>query len=168
MKQKTEQAALAELCALCAAGEHCAQEMTDRMTRWGLDEKAQARLMAYLTEHGYVDEERYTRAFVNDKLKYNRWGRRKIEQALWQKRIPKETQKAVLDEVPDDEYLSVLRPLLASKRRSLKVVDSRLLRQKLMAFAAGRGFSYDQIRLCLDDDDLSPDLADGFPDDEDF
>lgn len=152
MKQKTEQEALIALTALCASGEHCSQEMIDKMTRWELPEEAQARVMEYLTKHLYINEERYTRAFVMDKIRYNKWGRRKIEQALWQKRIPKDIQTKILDEIDENEYLNVLRPLLKSKRRTIKAQSDYEENMKLVKFALGRGFTPDIIRQCLDYD----------------
>jgi len=106
--------------------------------------------MEYLTQHKYIDDERFTRAFVNDKIKYNKWGRRKIEQALWAKRIPRETMNSVLDEIDDSEYLSVLRPLLAAKRRSIKAANAYEEKVKLMRFALSRGFTPDLIYQCID------------------
>ena len=147
---KTEQEALATLTALCARGEHCSQEMLDKMARWEVDQTAQARVMEYLTQHKYIDDERFTRAFVNDKIKYNKWGRRKIEQALWAKRIPRETMNSVLNEIDDSEYLSVLRPLLAAKRRSIKAANAYEEKVKLMRFALSRGFTPDLIYQCID------------------
>ena len=64
MKQKTEQEALITLTALCASGEHCSQEMLDKMIRWQLPEEEQARVMEYLVKNNYIDEERFTHAFV--------------------------------------------------------------------------------------------------------
>ena len=145
MKQKTEQEALIALTALCASGEHCVQEMIDKMNRWELPEEAQARVMEYLTTHQY-------RAFVMDKIRYNKWGRRKIEQALWQKRIPKDIQTKILDEIDENEYLNVLRPLLKSKRRTVKAQSDYEENMKLVKFALGRGFTPDIIRQCLDYD----------------
>lgn len=153
MKQKTEQEAYLTLAALCAQAEHCQWEMTEKMRRWELTEEAQARIMERLTKERYVDDERYARAFVKDKVRYNKWGRRKVEQALWQKRIDEDIRQRVLDEVDDEEYLSVLRPLLKQKRKSTKASDDYELNQKLMRFALGRGFTYDIIRQCLDVDD---------------
>lgn len=147
---KTEQEALATLTALCARGEHCSQEMLDKMNRWEVDQTAQARVMEYLTQHKYIDDERFTRAFVNDKIKYNKWGRRKIEQALWAKRIPRETMNSVLDEIDDSEYLSVLHPLLAAKRRSIRAANAYEEKAKLMRFALCRGFTPDLIYQCID------------------
>lgn len=153
MKQKTEQEAYLTLAALCAQAEHCQWEMTERMRRWELTEEAQARVMERLTKERYVDDERYARAFVKDKVRYNKWGRRKVEQALWQKRIDEDIRQRVLNEVDDEEYLSVLRPLLKQKRRSTKASSDYELNQKLMRFALSRGFTFDIIRQCLDVDD---------------
>ena len=147
---KTEQDAYLTLAALCAQAEHCQWEMLEKMRRWELPEEAQARVMQRLVSERYVDDERYAQAFVKDKIRYNKWGRRKVEQALWQKRIDEEIRKRVLDEVDDDEYLSVLRPLLKQKCKSTKAQSDYELNQKLMRFALGRGFTFDIIRQCVE------------------
>ena len=87
MKEITEQEALQKLSALCAQSEHSSGEMTEKMRKWGIAEDVQARIMARLTVEKYVDDTRFSQFFINDKIKYNKWGRRKIEQALWQKGI---------------------------------------------------------------------------------
>ena len=127
--------------------------MLEKMRRWELSEDAQARVMAKLVNERYVDDERYAQAFVKDKIRYNKWGRRKVEQALWQKRIDEDIRKRVLDEVDDDEYLIILRPLLKQKRKTIKAQNDYELNQKLMRFAVGRGFTFDIIRQCIDVDD---------------
>ena len=159
MKQKSEQDAYLTLAALCAQAEHCQYEMLEKMRRWELDDEAQARVMQRLVSERYVDDERYARAFVKDKVRYNKWGRRKVEQALWQKHIDEDIRQQVLDEIDDEEYISVLRPLLKQKRRSTKAANDYLLNQKLMRFALGRGFTFDIIRQCMDLDNLE-DLED--------
>ena len=154
MTQKTEQEAYLTLTALCAQAEHCQWEMTEKMRRWGLDDEAQARVMQRLVQERYVDDARYARAFVKDKVRYNKWGRRKVEQALWQKHIDEDISQQVLDEVDDEEYLDVLRPLLAQKRKTTRAANDYELNQKLVRFALGRGFTYDIIRQCLNTEDI--------------
>ena len=152
-KVMTEQEAYLRLAALCAQAEHCQQEMRDKMRRWGVDEVAQDRVVDRLVKERYVDDERYARAFVKDKIRYNKWGRRKVQQALWQKHIEQEIQQQVLDEIDEKEYLEVLCPLLKQKRKSTKAVNDYEMNQKLMRFALGRGFTFDIIRQCLDVDE---------------
>ena len=154
MLMKTEHEAYLTLAALCARSEHCQWEMLEKMRRWELDDAAQSRVMARLVKERYVDDERYARAFVKDKVRYNKWGRRKVEQALWQKRIADDIRERVLDEVDEEEYLNVLRPLLKQKRKSIKAENDYELNQKLVRFALGRGFTYDIIRQCIDVDEV--------------
>ena len=107
-KDMTEQEAYLQLAALCAQAEHCQQEMRDKMRRWELDETVQNRIVTRLVKERYVDDERYARAFVKDKIRYNKWGRRKVQQALWQKHIDADIQQQVLDEIDEIEYLEAL------------------------------------------------------------
>lgn len=153
-KEMTEQEAYLQLAALCAQAEHCQQEMRDKMRRWELDDATQNRIIARLVKERYIDDERYARAFVKDKIRYNKWGRRKVQQALWQKRIDTDVQQRVLDEIDEKEYLDVLRPLLKQKRKSIKAASDYELNQKLVRFALGRGFGFDIIRQCLNVDDI--------------
>ena len=152
-KEITEQEAYLQLAALCAQAEHCEQEMRDKMKRWEIDEMAQNRIIQRLVEERYVDNERYARAFVKDKIRYNKWGRRKVQQALWMKRIYNDIQQRILDEIDDKEYLDVLRPLLKQKRKSIKADSDYELNQKLVRFALGRGFTFDIIRQCIQVDE---------------
>ena len=149
MKEVTEQGAFLQLAQLCARSEHCQHDMLEKMRRWEMSEEAQARVMARLVSERYVDDERYAHAFVRDKITYNKWGRRKVEQALWQKHIDEDIRQRVLDEVDDEEYLNVLRPLLKQKRRSIKAASDYELNQKLIRFALGRGFTYDVIEKVM-------------------
>ena len=152
-KEMTAQEAYLQLAALCAQAEHCEQEMRDKMKRWEIDESVQNQVIGRLTKERYIDNERYARAFVKDKIRYNKWGRRKVQQALWLKRIDEEIQQRVLDEIDEKEYLNVLRLLLKQKRKSIKAQSDYELNQKLVRFAWGRGFTFDIIRQCLDVDE---------------
>jgi len=147
---KSEKDALLRLSALCAQGEHCQWEMTEKLRKWEIDDEAQARIMERLVKDRYVDDERFARAFVLDKIRYNKWGRRKVEQALYQKHIADDIRRRTLDDVSDEEYLKVLQPLLKQKRRSTKAASDYEMNQKLIRFALGRGFTFDIIRQCMD------------------
>ena len=153
-KEMTEQEAYLQLAAICAQAEHCEQEMHDKMKRWELDETVQNRIIDRLTKERYIDHERYARAFVKDKIRYNKWGRKKVQQALWMKRIDQDIQQRVLDEIDEKEYLDVLRPLLKQKRKSIKAESDYEMNQKLVRFALSRGFTFDIIRQCLNVDEI--------------
>jgi regulatory protein len=149
MKQKTEQEAYLTLASLCANAEHCQWEMREKMRRWELSEEAQTRILNRLISERYIDDVRFARAFVKDKVKYNKWGRRKVEQALWQKHIDEDIRQQVLDEIADEDYVLVLRPMLQQKRKSIKANSDYELNGKLIRFAVSRGFTMDIIKQCI-------------------
>ena len=149
----TYEMALQRLSALCASAEHCEYEMTEKMRKWEVEESDCERIMEYLRKAKFVDDERYARAFVKDKIKYNKWGRRKVEQGLWAKHIAEDIRQRVLDEVDESQYKSVLTDLLKSKRRSIKAANDYEMNRKLIKFALSRGFDYSIVRHCIDCDD---------------
>ena len=157
----TEKEALNRLAALCSQAERCPYELTEKMHKWELTAEEQARVLERLTAERFVDERRYVRCFAMDKIRYNKWGRRKVEQALRAKRIDRSVMQEVLDAMDSSEYLSVLRPLLKSKEKSLKAASDCERRARLTRYALGRGFSLSEIRQCTD----TPDDITG---DEDF
>ena len=149
----TYEMALQRLSALCASAEHCEYEMTAKMRKWEVEESDCERIMEYLRKAKFVDDERYARAFVKDKIKYNKWGRRKVEQGLWAKHIAEDIRQRVLDEVDESQYKSVLTDLMKSKRRSIKAANDYEMNRKLIKFALSRGFGYSIVRHCIDCDD---------------
>ena len=56
----------------------------------------------------------------------------------------------MLDAVPADDYIEILRQLIAAKRRTVKADSEYELNGKLIRFAMGRGFDMDIIRKCID------------------
>ncbi len=148
-KEITEQEATSRLEALCSRAEHCAFEMQEKMKRWGLDEAAQLRVIALLRKNRYIDDERFAMAFARDKIVYNKWGRRKVDQALRMKRIDEDVRTRVLDSFDKDDFTDSLRPLLIAKMKATKAKNDYELGCKLIRFALGRGFEYEDIKNCL-------------------
>jgi regulatory protein len=149
-KEMSGKEAYQKLTDLCARGEHCQHEMTEKMRRWGVSDEERAQVMARLIDERYVDDARYTHAFVYDKIRYSKWGRRKVEQALWMKHIDATIIRQELDAVDDEEYTAILKPLLRQKRRSTKASSDYELNMKLIKFAISRGFTMDIIKQCMD------------------
>lgn len=147
-KQKAPEQALLQLTALCSQGEHCLEEMQTKLQRWGIMGEEQQRILNYLVDEGYVSHERFCRAFIHDKMEYNGWGRRRIEAALWQKRIPRTISDTIFADITTEQWVEHLRPLLAVKRRSVKGDNEYDISRKLTRFALSRGFSFEEIRLC--------------------
>ncbi len=141
---------LIKLTAICARGEHCLYEMRQKMERWQIDTDTQQRVLNYLVNEKYIDESRYARYFINDKMKYNKWGKKKIEQALWVKHIPRDVYQEHLDGIENNDYEEILLPLLKTKMKSVKGIDIYEIKMKVIKYALQRGFSYEQAQHCFE------------------
>lgn len=146
MKQMSALEAFGRLTAFCAAGEHCLAEVRERLRRWNVAPDEAEALVRRLVEEQYVNEERYCRAFINDKVRFARWGRLKIAQALRQKQIASSLYLPLLDELDEAIYSEQLRRLLEAKQREVKGRNAYERKAKLVRFALGRGYEMDEIR----------------------
>ena len=140
MKQLTPGEALNKAAAYCTLCERCISEVTTKLTAWGVPFAEQRKIIARLQEEKFIDEQRYCRAFANDKLRFNHWGRKKIIFALYEKKLPKDFVNDAVEEIDEEEYMNVLKEVIAIKSREFKGKDDYSTRQKLMRFAASRGF----------------------------
>lgn len=151
MTNITESEALNKVAAYCSTAEHCRSEVCEKLQRWGLPYEAINSILERLQEEKYIDEERFCRAFIKDKYRFEKWGKVKISQALQVKKIPYSTFQFFFDEIIDqEEYISILSNLLASKRKSIRAESEYELNGKLIRFALSRGFEMKDIRCCID------------------
>ena len=139
-KPVTPGEALNKAAAYCTLCERCISEVSAKLTAWGVPFTEQQKIIARLIEEKFIDEVRYCRAFVNDKLRFNRWGRIKIIAALRDKHLPNEHISEAIESIDDDKYIEILKEVIAIKRKELKGKDDFATRQKLIRHAASRGF----------------------------
>ena len=158
MTNITETEALNKVAAYCSTAEHCRAEISEKLQRWGLPYDVIDRILKRLGDEKYIDEERFCRAFVNDKYRFAKWGKMKIGQGLYMKKIPSDVAWRYLNEIDQEEYLAVLRDLLASKRKSVRGKDEYELNGKLIRFAMSRGFEMKDIRHCIQLSDENDDF----------
>lgn len=134
------------MAAFCSISEHCESEVRERLQKAGVSPDEADRIVDYLYDEQYLDAARYCRAFSRDRLRFAHWGRIKIQQALRLKGLPDADIRQTLEELPAEEYQSILRSILQQKRRSLPDdEDAYTLKGKLIRFATGRGFTMDEI-----------------------
>jgi regulatory protein len=128
---------------LCARKEYCVSEMVTRLKKWETPEELIPKVIEKLKANEFLDEKRYARFFVRDKVKFNQWGIRKIAWALRQKQIPEDIAGEALAQINADDSLETLIKLLSGKDRTLKLDDPYKRKAALVRFAVSRGFDYE-------------------------
>lgn len=130
---------------LCSRSEHCTSEIQEKLKQWGLSSEASIPVIEQLIAEKYLDDERFARAYVKDKFRFNHWGKQKIEYMLRAKKINQEILELAFEEIVDEDYSENLLKLITGKAPSLKAKDKYDKRNKLMRFAMGRGFESNKI-----------------------
>lgn len=149
MKQLNEIEMLHRAAAYCSTAERCIQDVEKKIKAAGLSPEENDRILSRLLKERFIDENRFARYFVNDKLRFNKWGRIKINYELQKKGIPSSIRQEALETIDENEYEQTLYSLLKSKKGSTKGKDERDIYLKLVRFASGRGFEGSIISLCL-------------------
>ncbi|MDR0333462.1 MAG: RecX family transcriptional regulator [Dysgonamonadaceae bacterium] len=151
--------ALFRVAHICAQKECCVYDIKRKLKNMGLPENEIEKIINKLTAEKYIDESRFTRIFINDKLRFNKWGERKIKEALRCKFVPKEIIENAFSEFSDTSLVESLPDLLAKKRKSIAGKSEYEINTKLIRFALGKGFTMDDVLKCLKNIDV-----DDFPD----
>jgi regulatory protein len=133
----------------CSGAEHCCAEVRAMLERHKVEADEIAIILKHLIKEGYVDEGRYADAFVHDKVRFAKWGRVKISQALWQKRIPADVADAALSRIDEDEYMSALKEIVASRYRQTKGSTEYERKMKTMKSVCSRGYEPALVRKVL-------------------
>ena len=133
----------------CSGAEHCCAEVRAMLDRHKVEADEISLILKYLVKEGYVDESRYADAFVHDKVRFAKWGRIKIGQALWQKRIPADVADAALSRIDEDEYMTALKDVVASRYRQTKGATDYERKMKTMKSVCSRGYEPALVRKVL-------------------
>lgn len=144
-KKISAEQAQARLENLCARAEHCSFEIEQKLRKWGIDESNSCRILENLKVHKFIDDKRYAAAFVNDKVKFARWGKQKIISALYAKKIDRSIILDVIDNIEEDEIELNLIEILRQKSKTITDVKTFQGRTKLFRFAISRGYSSEMI-----------------------
>lgn len=152
MKELTEKEALSKAEAYCSRVERCVAEVRAKLAQWGVDPEVSNRVVAHLQKEKYVDQQRYSAAFVRDKYRFSQWGRVKIAQALRMKGISQSMIDEALKEIDEEEYRKILSRLIAQKRKTVKAATDYERKAKLIRFAVGKGFEMDTVLTLVSGD----------------
>ncbi len=145
---KPEQA-LNILAEQCSKKEICSKDARQKLIKWEIQEEDIKKIMSFLLEHKFIDDERFARIYTEDKFRFNHWGKQKITMMLRQKGISQDIIDEALSIIPTDNYTEHCMELLQQKYRTLTEQDPYKLKAKLTRFAVGRGFDYDTVSKCL-------------------
>lgn len=135
----------------CALAEQCEDAVRQKLVTWGASPSDSDVIVAALQKEGYLDNERYARAFCESKILTQHWGRQKVLYQLRLKHLPREAVDRGIASVSNEAYMAVLAETAEKKRQELeqKTDDPFVLRQKLIAALVNKGFTLPEINQVI-------------------
>jgi regulatory protein len=143
--------ALNKAMALCARREYCSGDIRNKLESWGLNSSDVKSIISKLTKEDFINDKRYTEAFVKDKYRHNKWGKVKITAHLKAKNIAFELISTALSSLDDDQYRQMIRETLDSHRKFIKAKNQYDLKGKLLRFGLSKGFESSILYDILND-----------------
>ena len=126
--------------AYCARSEHCAADVRSKLYEWGAPAEIADFIEQNLYERDFLNDSRFCRAYVHDKVEYQSWGRVKIRAGLQALQLPSSDIEKALSDIDEMTYIKNLRSLASSRRSDPP--------EKRLRFLLQRGFTYEEIKKC--------------------
>ena len=126
--------------AYCARAERCAADVRRKLYEWGTPADFFDFIEQKLYENDFLNDARFCRAYVHDKVEYQKWGRLKILAGLRAMQLPESEIDEALKNIDEFAYFYNLRYLIKQRKN-----DSE---DKLLRFLSQRGFTYEEIKNC--------------------
>lgn len=145
MKVVTPEQARAKIQRFCAYQERSHLEVRTKLYGFGLHRSDVEEILTGLITDGFLNEERFAKAFAGGKFRMKKWGRIKIMHALESKGVSANCIRLGLKEIDSPSYLSTLNHLLGDKLNAIAEPNAYALRDKLSKFAIQKGYEPDLV-----------------------
>lgn len=139
-KPLTPDQVLDKIAKYCAYQERCAKDVRDKLKTYGISQEDRDKILDYLIDNRYVDDERFAKSFVRGKINQSGWGLNKIRFHLVQKGIAKEIIDEAMEQTDEEVYRQRLIDILKTKSKTVKAENDFEKRRKLAAYAMQKGF----------------------------
>lgn len=131
--------------AYCAYQERTHQEVKNKLFQFGLHSNEVDELLSHLIIEGYLNEERFARAFVGGKFRVKKWGRLKIMHELEARGLTSNCIRSGMKEIDESDYIKTLTSILTKKAELLSDKEHFTKREKLAKYGIQKGFESELV-----------------------
>ena len=124
----------------CTYQERCVKDVKDKLKTYDIPQEDGDKILYYLLDNRFVNDERFANCFVRGKINQSGWGLHKIRFHLIQKGIAKEIIDEALEQTDEEVYRQRLIDILKTKSKTMKAANDFEKKRKLAAYAIQKGF----------------------------
>jgi regulatory protein len=130
---------------LCSKQERCTKDIEMKLAGYNLSEHEIRKIIMILSGDNYINDERFSKSFTHDKLKFNKWGKIKIKHQLKLKGISDNHILKALESINEKEYLQIIKSELIKKHKRIRASNVLEIKNKLIHFGHSKGFETDLL-----------------------
>jgi len=134
-----------KLCRFCAYQERSEKEVRFKLVLLGCPENWSDGIVENLKFHGFLNEERFVKAFVSGKQNLKSWGKEKILQKLIEKGISRSMAIQSLNALDKSEYEHRLKNLIEKKYKLLANQGKDQPIMRLIKYGLSKGYSFADV-----------------------
>jgi len=139
-KNLTQQEAFAKIQRYCAYQERSHKEVKNKLFDYGLHSDNVDELLARLITEGFLNEERFAKAFAGGKFRMKKWGRLKIEHELEHRGLTKNCIVRGINEIDASDYTKILKALVEKRVKQTSEGNLFAKRNKVARFVISKGY----------------------------
>ncbi|AHW59951.1 regulatory protein [Draconibacterium orientale] len=143
--EQNVQQAYSKMAQLCSRSEQCSADIRKKILTYEIVDEIVDEIIEKLIAEKYIDDERFARAYVNDKFRFNKWGRVKMRFYLRQKGLSDATIEKGLEKIDEEKYIKVLVKIMKDKAKTIKNKDRFTKMGQIIRYTQGRGFEPELI-----------------------
>jgi regulatory protein len=144
-KKHSPSEALTKIQRYCAYQERSHKEVKARLYDYGLFENQVDEIISQLITEGFLNEERFAKAFAGGKFRMKKWGKLKIKNELEFLGLTKNCIQRGLKEIESADYSKTLKALIKKKSTEIKEENIYKMRDKVARFAIGKGYEPEMV-----------------------
>lgn len=139
-KRYSPEQAFLRISKYCAYQERSHKEVRNKLFTYGLYPSEVEQVLTRVITDGFLNEERFAKAFAGGKFRMKKWGRKKIANALQAHGVTSRCIQKGLKEIDDPQYKKTLKALLAKKMAAIQEPNPLKKKHKAAQFAIGKGY----------------------------
>jgi regulatory protein len=137
--------AFTKIASYCAYQERSHKEVKNKLYEYGLHENEVDELVTRMITEGFLNEERFAKAFAGGKFRIKKWGRLKIVNELEALGLTKKCIQKGLNEIDTSDYVKTLKGLIKKKAAQLDEDNQFKKRDKIARYVISKGYEPEQV-----------------------
>ena len=104
----------------CQYQERCIKEVKNKLYSFKVSSQLAKNIVEYLIDNDYLNEVRFTKMFIQGKLRIKKWGRIKLKYELRSKGIDIKIINEHINQINEEDYIKYFNEFSTSKIKFLK------------------------------------------------